>query len=264
MTYAKRKKKKRSKPSEEERPREEEILGVADRFVNAVAARWKPISGTVLAIALVLGAISVYEAAHASKEDRAAAALYDAEAELPDAGGFAIQALDQEEDARRAEQLAAAIPEFQKVIDEYGSTVGADIANLEMGHALLDSGDMEGAAERYGQAAGSGSRMVRLLATSSHATALESLGRYEEAAGALKVLTGEGSGAIKEYAYIDLIRVQEMSGDPDAALASAREFVVELPDSPLLDQVEARIHALGGEPSAAEPLEAPAAEVAAE
>jgi len=265
MVYAKRKKK-RTKPTEAERPREEEILGVADRAVNAIVVRWKPIGGAVLGIALVLGAFSAYEAAHASKEDNAAALLYDAEAELPDAAGFAITALDADEEARRSEQRAAAIPEFQKVIDEYGNTVGADVAALEMGHVLLDSGDLEGAAEQYGQAAGSSSRMVKLLAVSAQATALESLGKHDEAEQALRVLAAEGSGAIKEYAFIDLIRVQEMSGDVDGALATARQFETELPESPLLDQVQARIHALGGgttpdEPAAVEP---PASEAPAE
>ena len=248
MVYAKRKNK-RSKSTEAERPREEEIRGIADRFVNAIVVRWKPIGGAILGVAVILGSISAYDAAHASKENSAAALLYDAEAELPDAAGFAISALDADEESRRAEQRAAAIPEFQKVLDEHGNTVGADIANLEMGHVLLESGDVEGAAARYGQAAESKSRMVKLLATSAHATALESLGRNEEAVQALRVLATEGSGAIKEYAYVDLIRVQEISGDVDGALATAREFEIELPDSPLLDEVQSRIYALAGAPT---------------
>lgn len=254
MVYAKKKKPVRRKDTTPEPPKQEEIIGAVDKAVNAIAMQWKAISVVVVGIAVVLGAISLYNSSRAGKEDAAAAMLYDAEMELPDPAGFALSPSDALDADQRAEELRAVVPEFDKVIEEHSSTVSADIAALEAGHALFEAGDVESAATRYAEAETSKSRLVRLLAVSAHATALETLEKHEDAAAKFRLLVDEGSGAIKEYAYVDLVRVQETSGDAEAALATCREFETELPDSPLLGSIQDRIRALGGEVVEAEPL----------
>ena len=247
MVYAKKKKPIRRKDTTSEPPKQEEIISAVDKAVNAIAMQWKPISAVVLGIAVILGATSLYNSFQSGKEDSAAAMLYDAEMELPDPAGFAISPADALDADQRVEDLRAVLPEFDKIIAEHGGTVSADIASLEAGHALFEVGDVEGAAERYAQAESSKSRLVRLLAVSAHATALETLEKHDDAAAKFRALADEGSGAIKEYAYVDLVRVQEAAGQAEAAMATCREFETELPDSPLLGDIQDRIRALGGD-----------------
>jgi hypothetical protein len=249
MVYAKKKKPLRRTEETAPPPREEEIMSTLDRGVNAIVERWKPIGGVIVVIAVVLGGVSIYNTAHASKEDKAAAALYDAEMELPDPAGFAIASLDDADSSKRIDDLLAAVPAFEQVHADFGNTVGGDIAELEAANALLEAGDAEAAATHYATAAGSGSRMVRQLALNGQAVALECLEQYAEAAAPLRKVADEGAGAIKEYAYLDLARVQQLAGDDAAALATCREFEQELPDSPLLEQAQAKIRELGEEPA---------------
>ncbi len=249
MVYAKKRKPKRSKEEEAAPAREEEIISTLDRGVNAIVERWKAIGGTILAIAVVLGGISIYNTTASSKEDKAAAALYDAETELPDPAGFAIAPLDETDSAKRLDDLRAAVPAFDEVTAEFGSTVTADVAQLEAANALLEAGDAEEAVTHYAAAAESRSGLVRQLALNGHAVALECLEKYAEAADPLRQVADEGAGAIKEYAYLDLVRVQQLAGDDEAALATCREFETALPDSPLLEQVQAKIRELGAEPA---------------
>ncbi len=252
MAYAKRKKKKLS-PKEVRRQvdQPQEVMSALDRGVNVVVAHWKPIGGVVLGMAVVLGSISIYQSAHAAKENEAAGLLYDAEMELPDPGGYGFAStLDDEDES--AEKLSAAIEAFDEVIAEYGGTVQADIANLEAGHALLQRGDGEAAAERYALAADSRSDMVAALALASQATALETLERYDEEIEVLRELIERASGATREYAYIDLVRAYRLGGNDEGALAACREFEETLPDSPLITDIQGIIRELGGEPAAIE------------
>ncbi len=249
MVYAKKKRKKKSaKDARQEVDQQEEIISAVDRGVNAVVAQWKPIAIVIVVTGVVLGGLSLVQSSAAGKENLAAALVYDAEMELPDPSGYGFGGMLGDEQSND-EKLDTAVAEFDKAIAEYGGTIQADIANLEAGHALYEKGDFEDAADRYAAAVDSKSKMVHLLALNSQATALESLEKYTEATDALQRITVDGSGATREYAYLDRIRVQELAGDTAGALATCREFEQKLPESPKLEEVQARIRALGEEPA---------------
>jgi tetratricopeptide (TPR) repeat protein len=249
MVYAKRKKaKKRPKEDLDARPAEE-IVGVVDRFVQAVAEQWKPIAIVLVAAAVVLGSMSIYKSVRAGKEDAAAADLYDAELKLPDPVGFSFDLTGNTTEADRQEDLREAVTEFDGVAEEHGDTVGSDLARLEGAHALLQLGEHDAAAERYAEAAASSSDMVRSLALAGQATALESAERYGDEQAVLRELIEHAPGALGEHAYLDLIRAHELAGDDAGALAVCREFEEKLPDSPLIGDVQGKIRTLGGEPT---------------
>lgn len=248
MVYAKKKRKKKSaKDVRQELDQPQEIISALDRGVNAVVSQWKPILIGLVVVGALLAGVSFFQGAASEKENLAAALVYDAEMKLPDPSGYGFGALMGDEDSTD-EKLQEAVTEFDKAVAEYGDTIQADIANLESGHALFEMGDFQGSADRYKLAADSKSRMVRLLALNSQATALESLEQYTEATEILQQITVDGSGATREYAYLDRIRVQELSGDTAGALATCREFEEKHSDSPKLEDVQARIRALGEEP----------------
>ncbi len=249
MVYAKKKKAKKRTRDELEAQPAEDIVGFVDQGVNAVVAQWKPIAIVLGASAVILGGLSIYDLVQAGREDTAAGLLYDAEMKLPEPAGFSFDltgAPAAPED--RDEDLRAAADQFASVAEEYGSTVSGDMARIEAGHTLLQLGEYEQAAERYGEAAGSRSRMVKTLALNGKATALESLERFEDEQAVLRELMGVGAGPVVEYAYMDLIRAHELAGDADGALAVCREFEEKLPDSPLITEVQGKIRTLGGSP----------------
>lgn len=251
MVYAKKKKKTSKKSRRENAAAQpaEEIVSAVDRGVNAVVAQWKPIAIGLVSIAVVLGALSIYDWVKGGKEDSAAGGLYDAELELPDPVGFSFDMAGLESDeASRDEDLRKALSEFQGVADEYDGIVGADLARLEAGHVHMQLGEYDQASESYGQAAASGSTMVKTLALNGKATALESAERYDEQQQTLRELMTVAAGPVVEYAYLDLIRAHELAGDTDGAMAVCREFEEKLPDSPLITDVQGKIRTLGGEP----------------
>ncbi len=250
MVYAK-KKKKTSRKSRQEAEAQpvEEIVGVVDRGVNAVAAQWKPIAIVLVSITVILGAYSIYEWVQGGKEDSAAGGLYDAEMKLPGQTDFSFDLMGNEADeAPQDEDLREALAEFQDVASEYDGAVGADLARLEAGHVHMQLGEYEQAGEAYGQAAASSSTMVKTLALSAKASAMESAERYDDQKTALRALMDVAAGPTMEYAYLDLIRAHELAGDDDGALAVCREFEEKLPDSPLITEVQGKIRTLGGEP----------------
>ena len=257
MVYAKKKNKAKKRSTEEvQAAPAEEIIGVVDRGVHAVAAQWKPIAIVLGGTALVLSIISIVQWMQANKEDTAAGMLYDAELKLPDDSGFSLDLSGQfanDDPAKREADLREAVSEFEAVTAEYGSGVGGDLARLESAHALLALDDYEAAAARYDEAADTKSRLVKTLALNGQATALENLGRYGEEQQVLRELMAVGAGPVLEHAYQDLIRAHELDGDKDGALAACREFEEKLPDSPLITEVQSKIQSLGGEATPPEP-----------
>lgn len=257
MAYAKKKTKKvRAKDTRRELQQPDEFMSVTDRVINAIVSQWKPILIVIGITAVVFVTITIAEKLTGNREDAAAGLLYDAELELPQAAGFdpyTGMAIAPDED--QAEEYRAAAAEFDAVVEQYGGTVQGDIAHLEAGNALYQAGDYEQAEQRYAAAAGSKSRMVRVLALNAQAKALESLEQYDREVEVLRTLVAEAEGATMEYAYLDLIRAHELADDGAGALTVCREFEEKLPDSPLLDDVQNKIRAMGEEPADIQPSE---------
>ncbi|MDP7114025.1 MAG: hypothetical protein QGH45_18790 [Myxococcota bacterium] len=251
MVYAKKKNKAKKRTTDVAQPAPaEEIIGVVDRGVHAVAAQWKPIAIVIGGTALILSIVAVYQWVRENQEDEAAGMLYDAELKLPDASGFSFDLtgeIDGGDPEKHEAELREAIASFEAVSGEFGTGIGGDLARLESAHALLALQDFEGAAARYDEAADSESDLVRTLALNGQATALESLERYADEQLVLRELMDAGAGPVIEHAYLDLIRAHELDGDDDGALAACREFEEKLPDSPLITEVQGKIRKLGGE-----------------
>lgn len=258
MVYAKKKKKDkpRGKDARRELQQPDEFISVTDRVVNAIVGQWKSIAIVLGVLAVVFGTIAIVDSVRHGREDSAAALLYDAEMELPEPAGYDVMtgmATGADED--HATKLREAATHFDAVIEQYGNTVQADIANLEAGNALYQAADYEQAEQRYAAAAGSRSSLVKILALNAQAQALESLEQFDREAEVLRRLVEEAQGATMEYAYLDLIRAHELKGDDTGALAVCREFEQALPDSPLLDDVQNKIRAFGETPAEIERTE---------
>jgi len=256
MVYAKKKKKEpRGKDTRRELQQPDEFMSVTDRVINAIIGQWKILAGVIGGGLVVFGSIAAYDAIRHGKEDAAAALLYDAELELPEAPQFDYMTGTTTTPDDQAERFREAVTHFDKIVAENGATVQGDDENLEAGNALFQAGDYEAAEQRYASAADSRSSLIKVLALNGQAKALESMEQFEREAEVLRQVVDGSEGALMEYAYLDLIRAHELKGDDPGALAVCREFEEKLPDSPLLDQVQNKIRAFGEEPADIAPAE---------
>jgi tetratricopeptide (TPR) repeat protein len=147
-----------------------------------------------------------------------------------------------------ADTRAAGIRDLEAALTQYPSGPGAAQVAYELGNLRFD-------AQQYGQARGAwelavaqgAPRTLRTLSQGGVAYTWEAERNYAKAVDAFKTaLTGLGP---KDFYYEDLLiglgRTQELAGQKAEAIATYKRAVTELAQSRRLEEVKARLAALG-------------------
>jgi tetratricopeptide (TPR) repeat protein len=147
-----------------------------------------------------------------------------------------------------ADAKAAGIRELETALTQYPSGPGAAQVAYELGNLRY-------AARQYAQARGAwdlavaqgAPRTIKVLSQGGVAYTWEAERNYAKAVEAFKIaLTGLGP---KDFYYEDLLlglgRTQELAGQKADAIATYRRAVAELAQSRRLDEIKARLAALG-------------------
>jgi tetratricopeptide (TPR) repeat protein len=147
-----------------------------------------------------------------------------------------------------ADARAAGIRDLEAALTQYPSGPGAAQVAYELGNLRFD-------AQQYGQARGAwelavaqgAPRTLRTLSQGGEAYTWEAERNYAKAVDAFKTaLTGLGP---KDFDYEDLLiglgRTQELAGQKAEAIATYKRAVTELAQSRRLEEVKARLTALG-------------------
>lgn len=147
-----------------------------------------------------------------------------------------------------ADARAAGIRDLEAALTQYPSGPGAAQVAYELGNLRFD-------AQQYGQARGAwelavaqgAPRTLRTLSQGGVAYTWEAERNYAKAVDAFKTaLTGLGP---KDFYYEDLLiglgRTQELAGQKAEAIATYKRAVTELAQSRRLEEVKARLAALG-------------------
>ena len=147
-----------------------------------------------------------------------------------------------------ADARATGIRELERALTQYPSGPGAAQVAYELGSLRYD-------AQQYAQARGAwdlavaqgAPRTLKALSQGGVAYTWEAEGNYPKAVDAFKIaLTGLGP---KDFYYEELIvglgRTQELSGQKADAIATYRRALGELAQSRRLEEIKARLAALG-------------------
>ncbi len=244
----------------------DELIQFGDKVVHKLVENWMLLAAALILALLGGGIYQVWHSHHEGKEDKAAAALYDAEQKLPDADPMAmlqkLQGGDSSPPADDTPELKEAAEAFAKVASEHGGTRQADMARVQGGATWFRLGEYAKAAEMFGVARRSKVELVSLLGAQGEGQALIALKEYERAASAFDFLREKARGPIQEQAWLDLARAKENQGKKEEAIALYEEFQKRFIDSSLLVTARSRMSSLQGGSAPATPP--PAAPVPAE
>ncbi|HCP47243.1 MAG TPA: hypothetical protein DIU15_14470 [Deltaproteobacteria bacterium] len=234
------------KERQEELEQPDEFIEVGGTVIDWLIERGKIVSGIVGGLLLLVIVWAVVDKTQAATSEDAAAALYDAVAELPaqsnqSLGGISL-ALTAPDDADSKDKVAAAVTALDAVIADYDGTSQAHQAQIVAGRALYDQGDFDQALA-YFSAAKAADGLIGLRASNARAHALAALGRHGEAATEYESLRNTTAGSLKEAATLGLARTYEASGDTAKALDIYSQFQTEFPDSEHTQDVLARVAA---------------------
>ena len=147
-----------------------------------------------------------------------------------------------------SEARAAVARDLETVLARHPTSPLAALAAWELGNLRWAQRDWPGARAAWEIAtARTASPTLRTLARASIAYTWEAERNYERAAAAFEsALQGLGPG---DFQYADLLldlgRVQELGGKRDAAIATYRKILKEVPNSPRADEVRVRLARLG-------------------
>lgn len=147
-----------------------------------------------------------------------------------------------------ADARAAGIRELETALTQYPSGPGAAQVAYELGNLRYDAQQYAQARGAWDLAAAHGaSRTIKALSLSGVAYTWEAERNYAKAVEAFKIaLTGLGP---KDFYYDDLLlglgRTQELAGQKADAIATYRRALGELAQSRRLEEIKARLAALG-------------------
>jgi tetratricopeptide (TPR) repeat protein len=146
------------------------------------------------------------------------------------------------------EARAAGIRELETALTQYPSGPGAAQVAYELGSLRFDAQQYAEARGAWSLAVAQGApRTLKALSQGGVAYTWEAERNYPKAVDAFKVaLTGLGP---KDFYYEELIlglgRTQELAGQKNEAIATYRRALGELAQSRRLDEIKARLSALG-------------------
>ena len=147
-----------------------------------------------------------------------------------------------------ADQKAAGIRELEAAIKQYPSGSGAADVAYELGNLRYDAQQYPQARGAWELAVAQGpSRTIKALSQGGIAYTWEAERNYAKAVEAFKIaLTGLGP---KDFYYEDLLiglaRTQELAGQKAEAIATYRRALTELAQSRRVEEIKARLAALG-------------------
>jgi tetratricopeptide (TPR) repeat protein len=146
-----------------------------------------------------------------------------------------------------ADARAAGIRELETALTQYPSGPGAAQVAYELGNLRYDAQQYAQARGAWELAAHGASRTIKALSQGGVAYTWEAERNYAKAVEAFKIaLTGLGP---KDFYYEDLLlglgRTQELAGQKADAIATYRRAVGELAQSRRLEEIKARLAALG-------------------
>jgi tetratricopeptide (TPR) repeat protein len=213
----------------------DEIQGAADRL-----AEWIQQNLVLVAIAigglLIAAAVGSYVASSRSDDEREAGiALAQVRGDYLTAMGASPGSLDVPElanpdAARRIREEYAG--RFEAVAEAHPDTVSGALARLEVARLALDAGDVEGALAVYDEILSGDVRNDRLrgVVLQGAAQALESAGRWQEAAQRHGEAAALEDYPLRDWALADHARTLAAAGDRGAALEAYRTLDTRAPD----------------------------------
>lgn len=151
------------------------------------------------------------------------------------------------DDPKKADaNLKEAIALYRKVVEEYPRTPAAPLALFNLGNALLQANDTDGAIEAY-------KRFLLLYGSN-----VSLLGLVQQKLGYAYLLKGDRDQAAKAYATVleipgalnrdhalfELARLEESQSRPEGALAHYQELMKTYPNSPFANEAAVRVKAL--------------------
>jgi tetratricopeptide (TPR) repeat protein len=202
---------------------------------------WRLLGGIVLGLLVVAGLGVGLWFWLSAQESRAMAAYADVLSRVPDA-----RSREASPQAR-----AAAASELEAVLAKHPSAGLAPTAAWELGNLRYDAREWSRARAAYEMALSRAqSTTLRTLARSAIGYTWEAQGDYAKALDTYRgALSGLRPGDfLYEELLADFGRMQELAGQKDAAVATYRQFLKELPKSPRADDVKSRLAHLGARP----------------
>jgi len=151
------------------------------------------------------------------------------------------------DDPKKADtNLKEAIALYRKVVDEYPRTPAAPLALFNLGNALLQANDTDGAIEAY-------KRFILMYGSN-----VSLLGLVHQKLGYAYLLKGDRDQAAKAYATVleipgalnrdqalfELARLEESQSRPEGALAHYQELMKTYPNSPFANEAAIRVKVL--------------------
>jgi len=149
------------------------------------------------------------------------------------------------------ETRAAAARSLEAVLARYPSAAMAPLGAYELGNARYSERDWARARAAYEVAAArTGSPTLRALARAGIGYAWEAERKFPEATGAFEAaLSGlRPTSFYYEELLSDLARTQERAGQKDAAIATYRRLLKDLPRSARAPEIRTRLASLGAPP----------------
>jgi tetratricopeptide (TPR) repeat protein len=186
----------------------EEVLNLAQRWLEPAKRYWKPLLLGTGVIVVLLVAWGVHRQLQASREDRAAEALVQLRQKFP------ASAAD-----------AGAAGALKELAAKYQGTRAANEAQLLRANLLYKSQDYAEAAKAYEALAGSPDPGWNVLVAESLSYCFEALGDYRKAAAALKPVAEQSTGAFHSEVLQRLAMLSEKAGDPKEAAEYWRKLL---------------------------------------
>lgn len=200
--------------------------------------------GTILGVALILGAIS---STRESGEIDAANALASAQrvyrnAMGADASSLGVVEPANPEAARTARETGAA--EFEAVIEQYAGSPTAGLAALDLGELQVALGLTEQAMTSWESAAAQAEGPLEGLLLHRIAAESEALGDLAEAAAAYARASEIESYPLRYQALAESARLRAAADEPEAAVALLQQLEADAPGYVLPEHVAARLREL--------------------
>jgi TolA-binding protein len=149
------------------------------------------------------------------------------------------------------EARETAIRDLERVLGEYPSNAMAPQASYLLGNLRFTAGQYDRARAAFQlTAARAGSSTIATLARAGVGYAWEAERKLPEASQAFEAALADLKPTAFYYEELlsDLARVQELSGKKDAAIATYRRILKDLPKSPRAAEIRTRLSSLGATP----------------
>jgi lipopolysaccharide biosynthesis regulator YciM len=192
----------------------EDVLNLAQRWLEPVKRQWKWLLLGVAVVAAAWGAWTLNGWRQAAREDRAVAALVQMRPKVSEANAANAQAL-------------------KELVDKYPGTKAAYEAELLRADLLYRMKDYAGAARSYESLRQGKDPGWNTLVAESLSYCYEGLGDFKKAAATLKPVAENSTGAFHAEVLQHLALLLEKAGDPKEAAVYWRKLL-DLSPSPAL------------------------------